>query len=49
MHGFQRAAQPVNHIFTRGTIPSFVLASGPSSEEAEDGTTRQEERRSSEE
>lgn len=29
MHGFQRAARSVNHIFTRGTMPSFVLATGP--------------------
>lgn len=41
MHGFQRAAQPVNHIFTRGTITSFVLASGTSAGEVCNGSRPQ--------
>lgn len=38
MHGFQRAAEPVNHIFTRGTIPPFVLASVAVRRRGKDGT-----------
>lgn len=49
MHGFQRAAEPVNHIFTRGTIPPFVLASVAVLWRGKEGTTSQEKHRSARE